>query len=150
MPHEEWLRKDAAGLRPNGSLSLGVADRCARLIGQLGEPGQQSAVGAAVLTAELAERRAMLDRAAVSEPGAPSMAAARAAASVFAFQAAGLLVGSAGSRSILLGDHPQRLAREALFLLVFGSRPAIRADLLELLGARAVATANPVADGPAN
>ena len=32
----------------------------------------------------------------------------------------------AGSRGILAGEHPQRLAREALFLLVFGSRPAIK------------------------
>ena len=36
------------------------------------------------------------------------------------------LVAAAGSRSILAGQHPQRLAREALFLLVFGSRPAIK------------------------
>jgi len=30
----------------------------------------------------------------------------------------------------------ERLAREALFLLAFGSRPAIRTALLEALGAR--------------
>jgi hypothetical protein len=38
-----------------------------------------------------------------------------------------------GSRSILIDQHPQRLAREALFLLVFGSRPPIRAELLRLI-----------------
>ena len=32
------------------------------------------------------------------------------------------------------GEHAERLAREALFLLVFGSRPAIRTALLETLG----------------
>ena len=63
------------------------------------------------------------------------MPAARAAASALAFQAAGALVAAAGSKSVLVGEHPQRLAREALFLLVFGSRPAIKAHLTALLTA---------------
>jgi alkylation response protein AidB-like acyl-CoA dehydrogenase len=57
------------------------------------------------------------------------MPAARAAASEFAFRAAGAAVAAAGSSGILAGRHPQRLAREALFLLVFGSRPAIKEHL---------------------
>jgi hypothetical protein len=32
-------------------------------------------------------------------------------------------------------QHAQRLAREALFLLVFGSRPGIKSALLRRLGA---------------
>ena len=64
------------------------------------------------------------------------MPAARAAASALAFQAAGVLVAAAGSHAILTGEHPQRLAREALFLLVFGSRPAIKDQLTALLTAR--------------
>ena len=35
MPHAQWLVRDAAGLRPNGSLSLGVAGRCGLAIEQL-------------------------------------------------------------------------------------------------------------------
>ena len=35
-----------------------------------------------------------------------------------------------GSRSALAGDDAERLAREAGFLLVFGSRPAIKDALL--------------------
>jgi alkylation response protein AidB-like acyl-CoA dehydrogenase len=35
-----------------------------------------------------------------------------------------------GSRSVTVDQHPQRLAREALFLLVFGSRPGIKSALL--------------------
>ena len=66
------------------------------------------------------------------------MPAARAAASALAFQAAGQLVAAAGSHSILAGEHPQRLAREALFLLVFGSRPAIKEHLAALLAYRAI------------
>jgi hypothetical protein len=38
-----------------------------------------------------------------------------------------------GSRAILAGEHAQRLAREALFLLVFASRPAIKQSLSGLL-----------------
>jgi len=40
-----------------------------------------------------------------------------------------------GSRSLLLDDHAQRLAREALFVSVYASRPPVRAALVELLGA---------------
>jgi hypothetical protein len=40
-----------------------------------------------------------------------------------------------GSAAIRLDQDAQRLAREALFLLVFGSRPAIRQSLSGLLTA---------------
>jgi alkylation response protein AidB-like acyl-CoA dehydrogenase len=141
MPHAEWLARDAAGLRPNGSLSLGVAGRCCRLLGGLGGQEDQSAAGSGLLAAELSARRAALDAAVLDVagapgPGPPAMPAARAAASAFAFQAAGVLAAAAGSRSILVGAHPQRLAREALFLLVFGSRPVIKDRLVALLTAR--------------
>jgi alkylation response protein AidB-like acyl-CoA dehydrogenase len=131
MPHAAWLARDASGLRPNGSLSLGVGRRCCQLLAELAEQGIPLAVGPGPLAAELAARRAQLDGA-----EAAAMPAARAAASAFAFQAAGVLVAAAGSRAILMGEHPQRLAREALFLLVFGSRPAIKDQLTTLLIAR--------------
>jgi alkylation response protein AidB-like acyl-CoA dehydrogenase len=51
-------------------------------------------------------------------------------ASAFAYRAAGTLAVRTGSRSVLRDQHAQRLAREAMFLLVFGSRPAIREALL--------------------
>jgi hypothetical protein len=44
-------------------------------------------------------------------------------------RAAAALTAVTGSRAILADEHPQRLAREALFLLVFASRPAIRESL---------------------
>lgn len=118
FPHAEWLAGDARGLRANGSLALGVAARCCRLIG----PGP--------LDAELAGLRDRLDAA---DP--ESMPAARAAASEFVFRAAGVAVATAGSRGILVAENPQRLAREALFLLVFGSRPAIKESLTRALAA---------------
>jgi hypothetical protein len=145
LPHAEWLARDAAGLRPNGSLSLGVAARCGRLLSGLGGPQSQSPGAAGLLAVELAACRAALDAA-----DSASMPAARAAASALAFQAAGLLVAAAGSHSILAGEHPQRLAREALFLLVFGSRPAIKERLVALLTERATDAAGSEARGPGN
>jgi alkylation response protein AidB-like acyl-CoA dehydrogenase len=132
-PHEQWLARDASGLRPNGSLSLGVANRCCRLLAQLADCGNPEAASAPSFAAELSARRAALDSA-----NERTMPAARAAASVLAFQVAGVLVAAAGSHAILTGEHPQRLAREALFLLVFGSRPAIKKQLTAALMARGV------------
>ena len=40
-----------------------------------------------------------------------------------------------GSQAISVDQHAQRLAREAVFLLVFGSRPGIKSALLRRLGA---------------
>jgi alkylation response protein AidB-like acyl-CoA dehydrogenase len=117
----ESLRPDR--LRINGSLALGVAGRCARLLG----PGP--------LDDELAACRAQLDDAITADTGA--MAEARAAASGLAVRATAALAVRDGSKSIMAGQHPPRLAREALFLLVFGSRPPIKSALLRRLGATA-------------
>jgi alkylation response protein AidB-like acyl-CoA dehydrogenase len=69
--------------------------------------------------------------------GSDAMPAARANAAEFAARAAAALVAAAGSRGILAGEHPQRLARESLFLLVFGSRPTIKERLVSRLTATA-------------
>jgi alkylation response protein AidB-like acyl-CoA dehydrogenase len=144
-PLSQWLERDAGGLRANGSLSLGVGGRCCRLLADLAERGNRSAEGAGLLAVELAARRAALDSA-----DAASMPAARAAASAFAFQAAGALVAAAGSHAILAGEHPQRLARESLFLLVFGSRPAIKDQLTALLTARGTGASGTGVSGTGN
>jgi alkylation response protein AidB-like acyl-CoA dehydrogenase len=115
------LRPDR--LRVDGSLALGVARRCCRLLG----PGP--------LDDELATCRERLDDALTADTAA--MAQARAAASELAVRAAAALAVRDGSRSITAGQHPQRLAREAVFLLVFGLRPAIKSELLRRLGATA-------------
>jgi hypothetical protein len=65
------------------------------------------------------------------------MAAARAAASELALRAAAALAVRDGAGAITVDAHAQRLAREALFLLVFGSRPAIKSELVARLGAAA-------------
>jgi hypothetical protein len=63
------------------------------------------------------------------------MAGERAAASELALRAAAALTVAAGSRAVRTDEHAQRLLREATFLLVFGSRPPIKASLLDRLGA---------------
>ena len=117
-PYAGFPERDAQGLRLNGSLSLGVAGRCCDLIGP------------SPLDAELAACRDALDRSPTEQ-----MPAARAAATELAGRASHTLIVAEGSSSILADHHGQRLAREALFLLVFGSRPLIRASLLDRLGA---------------
>jgi alkylation response protein AidB-like acyl-CoA dehydrogenase len=119
-PYTESMYSMGDVLRQNGSLALGVAGRCCRLMGP------------SPLDDDLVACRQLLDGA-----DANAMPTARAAASELAMRAAAVLVVAAGSRSILRDQHPQRLAREALFLLVFGSRPGIRSSLLERLNGRA-------------
>jgi len=114
----ESLRPDR--MRINGSLALGVAGQCARLLG----PGP--------LGGEVDACRERLD-AAVAD--AAAMAEARAAASELAVRAAAALAVREGSRAVAVDQHPQRLSREALFLLVFGSRPGIKSGLLRRFGA---------------
>jgi alkylation response protein AidB-like acyl-CoA dehydrogenase len=102
----------------HGSLALGVAARCGALLGP------------SPLDDELAARRAELGR---LDP--ETIEAARAAAGELALRAAAALVTQRGSRSLLVDDHAQRLAREALFALVYALRPGSRDSLLARLGA---------------
>jgi alkylation response protein AidB-like acyl-CoA dehydrogenase len=127
-PFEEFSARDSLGLRRNGALALGVATRCARLLG-----GPQL-LGPDSLRMEIDACRLALDDA---RPDA--IAAARAAAAELALHAATWLVVAGGGRSVLGSEHAQRLAREALFLQVFGQTPAIKAAQLadlERMGAR--------------
>ena len=117
QPFDEWQAADRASLRLNGSLALGVARRCASLTGERGH-----------LTAEVRACRTALDGATPE-----TMPAQRAWASDLAMRAATALVIARGGRAIVMDDHAQRLAREALFLLVFGQTAAIKAAQLHRL-----------------
>lgn len=112
-PLEAVLARDPEGLRTNGSLSLGVISRCCSI---LGPSGLDDALASA--------RRALDSGISTTLPGA------RARAAELALRAAGALTVADGGRGILMDHHAQRLAREALFLLVFGTRASIRDDLL--------------------
>jgi hypothetical protein len=116
-PYAELPAHDGGG-RSNGSLALGVTRRACALMGP------------SPLDVELDERRQQLDSA-----DEWALAGARAAAVELALRASATLITRWGSRSIALDSQAQRLAREALFLLVFGSRAAIQSALLRELGA---------------
>jgi alkylation response protein AidB-like acyl-CoA dehydrogenase len=119
-PFDPAVSVQPAALRLNGSLALGVARRCTRLFGP--SPFDE----------EVTACRDRLDAALGAAPG--PMMLARAAASELALRAAAALTVRDGANSITVDQHPQRLAREALFLLVFGSRPRIKTALLNQLG----------------
>ena len=89
-------------------------------------------LGPTPLDQELKRLRAELD-----ELDPTGIAAARGAAGELALRAAAALSVAMGSRALLLNDHAQRLAREALFALVYALRPDSRAALLAQLGAAA-------------
>jgi hypothetical protein len=105
-------------LRIHASLALGVAARCCTLLGP------------SPLDDELAALRTELDR---LDP--ETIDAARAAAGELALRAAAALMTAHGSGSLLVADHAQLLAREALFALVYALHPASRTALLGRLGA---------------
>jgi len=113
FPWAEWPERDAMGLRTNGSLALGLATRCLRLLGP------------SPLDEELVRVRDELDAG-----DATTFPAGRAAACELAVRAASMLLVSSGSGAVERGTHPERLYREAAMLLVFGSRPSIRTALL--------------------
>lgn len=116
QPLADWLAKDEAGLRTNGFLSLGVAGRCLALLGPSALDDELERVSACLVSASQEE-----------------MPAARALASLFALDAASSLVAAGGGRSMVRDAQAQRLGREAMFLLVQGQTPAIRAAQLEAL-----------------
>jgi alkylation response protein AidB-like acyl-CoA dehydrogenase len=122
--YDDWQRGDAATLRGNGSLALGVAGRCASLLDATG-------LDATDLLRNIEQARDQLDAA-----GPDEMPAARAAASELCWRAAARLVVATGGRAVLLDQHAQRLAREATFLLVFGTRLPIKIELLRRLDRR--------------
>lgn len=122
VPQGEWLERNQESVRFNGAFALGIAERAISLM----------AGDAAGLATELGAARTMLGTATPDQ-----VPAARAACSELALRCAAALTVHHGSRSVLTGAHAQRLVREATFLLVFGTRPGIRAALLERLSTRA-------------
>ncbi len=124
-----WPPINPGALRNHAALALGIAGRCCELLGPT------------ALDAELTACRAALDHALTSQPFA-TMPAARATASELALRAAAALCVAQGSRSVLADQHPQRLAREATFMLVFGLRDVIRDALLDRFAAPLAAGAH--------
>ncbi len=126
VTHSDFLANQVMSSRRSGCLAMGVAERCIRMIDEVGR-----AQVAALLQAQLREIRNRLD-AGLDDP--ETLPAARAAASELAYRAAGALVVAVGSAGILARQHAQRLVREATFTLVAAGRPDIKDSLLKALG----------------
>lgn len=122
LSHADFLANQHVSSRLNGSLALGVAGRCVRMIVEAGQPEV-----AARLRAEQDMIRDRLDAGLADPPTLP-------AASELAYRAAGALVVAVGSSGILVRQHAQRLVREATFTLVAAGRPEIKNALLDLFG----------------
>jgi alkylation response protein AidB-like acyl-CoA dehydrogenase len=116
-PFAAWLQRDAAGRQLNGYLAVGVAARCASLLGP------------SPLDEAVAAARAGLDAATPA-----TVVRARTEASLLAVQVATALVAKGGGRSVQSGQAAARLMREAMFLLVFGQTQEIRKAQLRALG----------------
>ncbi len=124
--HSDFLARTHIALRSNGSLAMGVAGRCIRMIGEAGRPEL-----AELLEVERDTIRDRLDRG-LSEPA--TLLTARAAGSELAYRCAGALMVATGSSGLLADRHAQRLVREAAFTLVAAGRPGIKESLLDLFG----------------
>ncbi len=113
QPYDLWRAEYPKGLRGNGSLGLGIAERTARLLGP------------SVFDQALQAVRHDLDTATVEQlPGA------RGRLGALTVKMTAGLVAAQGGRTILGDHHGQRLAREAIFLLIQGQTPEIRAAQL--------------------
>jgi len=115
QPYEPGLERPE-GLRVNGSLALGVARRCCELLGPT------------PLDDALRRCRDDLDAYETKD-----IYVSRARATELAVRAAHVLSVSRGSQSAISGDIAERTTREAVLLLVFASRPAIKEALLNLM-----------------
>ena len=116
---DDWLADYRTGLRTNGSLALGVTGRCLRLLGP------------SPLDHDFSAARSFLDTATTDQ-----MPEARSHAATLAVRASAALVASVGGSAVLVGHHAQRLAREAMFLLVQGQTQEIKLHNIQRLTAR--------------
>jgi alkylation response protein AidB-like acyl-CoA dehydrogenase len=116
--YSEWRAGEVPGLARSGFLAIGVAQRCVRLLGD--QAGDLSRI------VDHARRRLL-------EVDRDSVVTARVEASVTSLRAATALVAAGGGRSIEVNQPAQRLAREAMFLVVFAQTEEIRRSQLRYL-----------------
>ncbi|MFW0793594.1 acyl-CoA dehydrogenase family protein [Gordonia sp. CPCC 205515] len=120
---DDFFATQNIGIRINGTLPLGLLRRCTALLDQAGQ-----IEAARTLRERGSEARTRLD-AGLSD--ADTLIEARATAAQLAVDASATLVAADGGRALLRGNHPERLAREAVFTLVAASRPALKDLLVE-------------------
>lgn len=123
VPRADFLANQGVAVRLNGTLSMGIARRCVRLLDAAGATAAASALGA-----ECDVVRARLDAGLVD---LTALNAARADAAQLAVRAGAALVVAGGGPSLRVDAQAQRLAREALFVLVAASRAEVKRLLLD-------------------
>ena len=120
---DDFTANQNLGIRINGTLPFGVLRRAAALLDVDGHPA-----AARRLRERGSEIRTRLDE---SLGDAATLVAARADAAQLAVDASSALITADGGRGLLRGRHPERLSREAAFLLVAASRPALKDALVQ-------------------
>jgi hypothetical protein len=123
VPRTDFLANQGVPVRLNGTLSMGIARRCVRLLHTAGATAAASALGA-----ECDVVRARLDAGLVD---LAALNTARADAAQLAVRAGAALVVAGGGPSLRVDAQAQRLAREALFVLVAASRAEVKRLLLD-------------------
>lgn len=123
----EWRARDAERTADVSPAVFGITDECIRRL------PEQAGEAAARFTAELDHLRGLAY--AAQDAGGPraERIALRAEAHALALRASAALVAAGAGRSMLAGNAAQRLAREALFLLIQGQDAEIRAAQLSVL-----------------
>ncbi len=116
--YKDWRANYAKGLRVNASLGLGLCERAIRLLDETAADHTYRRALDAV--------RLRLDSASVDGASINEMPQARAELSTLAVRITAALVAAVGGRSVMLDHAGQRLAREALFLLIQGQTAEIR------------------------
>ena len=123
QPYIQWRADYAKGLRANAALGLGICERTARLLAEVGL--------ADAFRLQLDDVRSRLDGATEQE-----LPTARADLSTLAIRMTAALVAAQGGRSVAADHHGQRLAREAVFLLIQGQTAEIKRHQVESLVAQ--------------
>jgi hypothetical protein len=125
----DFIANQNFGSRLNGTLPLGIARRCAKLLDAAGE-----AEAAASIRAEVARIRERMD---AGLGDSTLLLAARADGAEIAVRASAALLASAGGSGIVTSSAAQLLAREAMFTLVAASRPELKRSLVRRFSQRA-------------
>lgn len=120
---EEFSATQNVGVRLNGTLPFGLVRRCTALLDVGGHSREARALRERADIVRTALDAGMAD--------ATALLAARADAARLALDAAAALVAATGGRALVRGSDPERLFREAAFVLVAASRPELKAALAQ-------------------
>jgi len=125
-PLDEWRANDAERTADVSPAVFGVTSECVRRLADVGS----------AFAGQVDELRARAYGLQDQQGPRAERIAVRAQAHALALRASAALVAAGAGRSMLAGNPAQRLAREALFLLIQGQDAEIRAAQISALSAR--------------